>query len=491
MKFFITIIFAWLLCFETLHASDLSIMNEGTSHAFFSLNNRPVITAACSAPFLFFADSTVFDLKQWVDQQKILGILHVTIPISLNWQNIEAFVVAHGGKPEDCIFPYIETQHMSRKFDLTRFNLRWWKRLRENCSYLADNGFIIQLVLWDGRQLSLPQELSWDGHFFNPANNIDTVTKALDNEHCIDIYHACADQKTELIKLQERLFRKVLESTFDVGSVYYNLCYQLSENQGYWEKTVIWIDEMYDSMRNTWRGLGASRQFIIGLDAGGMSEYQQDWIFDNNRLNIMINSNSTDFNQLSRWRKLYMKPYCSTPMQQQYQTEYETIPLNELDKTRNLLWYNSFIMNPFSVLYINGLKMQSESNLHKEPTVKQFVTNVSNWNLFWSKVEGYGQFDFQGKISSRQYKSKLIQSSQNEAILYLSSGIDSNDKIYKEERINVERTLLDDGDYIAQIWDPVVGIIDLQDVSLIQGAFHLDMPGFSGGLAVHLVRDKK
>ena len=495
MKFIFSILIIFLFYNTSLQAADLTIMDEGTPHAYLSLDNKPVLAISCSMPYLFFADSTVFNFKQWVKQQKQLGITHVTIPIPLNWQNIESYTIAHGGKVEKCIFPYYETQRLSRKFDLSRFNSLWWMRLRHYCQYLSEQGFIIQIELWDGRQLNRPQsaekqEISWNGNFFNPINNTDSFTINLDNERCTEVYHSYFDDNLRLASLQEHLFKKVLESTFDIGTVYYDLCYQIAENQGDWEKTKVWIDESVDAMRSVWRRLNTARQFIIGIDAGKLSEYQQSWIFDNKKLNVMINSDIDVQSQVLHWKKLYLKPYCSTFLTEN-KTESTNVELADSYQFRNTLWYNSFILNQLTWINSTTTTFDLNENWLSLPANKQYITDLNHWQTFWNQFVNYTELDFQGRISAQKSKIKLVQSSVNESALFLSAGINNADKIIKAERISIDKTLLENGSYTAEFWDPLLGIIDNQDVTVNQGEFKLNVPEYNGCIAVRLFKQKQ
>lgn len=495
MKFIIKILAIVLFCTSTAHASDLSIMLEGTPRAYLSLNNQPVMAVSCSAPFLFYADSTTFNIKQWAAYQKSIGVTHVTASIPLNWHNIEAFVVENGGKAENCIFPFNETAKNSRKFDLSRFNPRWWNRFRTYCKYLSDNGFIIQLTLWDGRQLSLPQsdsplEYNWDGNFFNPNNNTDTVTKYLNNERCTEIYHSYFDDKLELASLQERLFRKVIETTYDIGTVYYNLAYQVSENQGNWQKTNSWIDEMIESIRKAWRGYNASRQLIIGIDAGGFSEYQQDWIFDNAKFNILINSDIDEYEQISRWRKLYKKAYCATQLSSLLSPKHLW---NNDDNTHisSLLWYNSFLLNQIVNINTGALDYKELNASLPDKSISQLIETIQYWQKFWLSVEVYWELENQGKVNSKQYKTKFIQSSNNEAVIFLTSDIKKAEKIFNEEQIGIENCLLTDGFYTVMYFDTSSKTTSQQEIKSIQGSFQLDIPECTGGLGILIKRKQK
>jgi len=73
-----------------------------------------------------------------------------------------------------------------RAFDLTRFNPAYWERFRQQLAYLQKKGIIVHLLMWNGWQLRTADSHSsptapydWEGHFFNPANNVNAFTDHL------------------------------------------------------------------------------------------------------------------------------------------------------------------------------------------------------------------------------------------------------------------------------------------------------------------------
>ncbi|MBD3242561.1 MAG: hypothetical protein GF331_18370 [Chitinivibrionales bacterium] len=67
----------------------------------------------------------------------------------------------------------------SGRFDLSRFNDDYWRRLRHFVSECARRDIIVHLEVWDRPGLSAWNETRWPAHPFNPDNNVNYGTAVI------------------------------------------------------------------------------------------------------------------------------------------------------------------------------------------------------------------------------------------------------------------------------------------------------------------------
>lgn len=97
------------------------------------------------------------------DYKRFLDILSGS---GLNYTRIFGIVPWFGG-----IMPW----HRERdgRYDLMRFNERYWERLVDYIKYANDKGIIVHFSLFD--RCGMTDSDGWPGHPFNPENNINGV----------------------------------------------------------------------------------------------------------------------------------------------------------------------------------------------------------------------------------------------------------------------------------------------------------------------------
>ena len=142
-------------------------------------------------------------------------------------------------------------ESLSRQFDLSKFDERYWTRFREQCVYLQSKGIIIDLLMWNGWRLSNYNEevaaQDWDGHFFNPINNInactDILSTASNKTQRLKIYRSVSDGNERLLAIQKAYFEKIIEVKHDLDNIYYELVHEIAINYEDWDKTSSWIEE--------------------------------------------------------------------------------------------------------------------------------------------------------------------------------------------------------------------------------------------------------
>ena len=241
-----------LLCVTVVHAgTGIQLQKVGTDAAYFTHNGQPLLSFGGMSDWVFYLNEDAHDYWQWADWAAAHGMNHARAYPPLSYKMIEYVTAENGGAVANALFPYEETSPGSRQFDLTRFDAAYWTQFRNQLLYFQSKGIIVHLLMWNGWQLRAPDttsgwkgEVNWPGHFFNPANNVNAGTDHLGGDigNRYRLYHAVSENRTALLNAQKAYFRKLIDETYDLDNVYYDLVHEMAEHYTDWTKTKRWIE---------------------------------------------------------------------------------------------------------------------------------------------------------------------------------------------------------------------------------------------------------
>ncbi|HEX2909065.1 MAG TPA: cohesin domain-containing protein, partial [Phototrophicaceae bacterium] len=409
----------------------------------------------------------------------------------LSWRHIEDSAKINGGSVSNVLFPYEETSPGSRQFDLTRFNAAWWTRFRQQLEYLQSKGIIVHLLLWNGWQLR-DNSIDWPGHFFNPANNVNPFTDSLGGalSNRLTIYHSVANGNTQLVEAQRAWYRKMIETTHDLDNVYFDLIHELYEHYTDWNKTRPWIEDMANTVRIRWQQLEPTRPIILGMDTGGLDAATRDWIFTRPYFDLLIYGKEHTVSNAVNWRKQYKKPYIPQETWDENTVKYSYRSPDQRIHLRKYLW--KFTMAKAQQLDIYTFYVGFGQNL---PGYEHNY-NPNGWNpfendapflrQFWNKVADYPNLWFNGTVNSGPGSVKMVLSSNQEALVYLSSPVGQQNVNYNAQSAQLSGLALSNGSYTAEIVKPDKGVLSTQAVAVSNGQASLNLPAFTDDLAVRL-----
>lgn len=484
-------------------AKGLEIEKAGTELAYFTHNGTPLLSFGGLSDFIFYAAEDAYDYQLWADWAAAHGMNHVRAYPPLSWKYIVTFAQDNGGSLKNVLFPYEEVNPGSRQFDLTKFDKAYWARFRRQCEYLQSKGIILHLLMWNGWQLRASDTpgrdqdqagINWDGHFFNPANNVNAFTDHLggDLKNRFAIYHSVADGQTGLAEAQKAWFQKLVEMTADLDNVYYDLVHELAEHQGDWPKTQRWIAAMATTIRTRYRALQPDRHPLLGMDAGGLKPPQRDWIFRRPYFDLLIYGKAHKVTNAKRWRRKYKKPYVPQESWDDNGVKYSSIHPEQRVHTRKYMWKLLMAKCQQLDLYMKKRPDPSFKNLPKYPHNydprgrNPFEKDAVVLRAFWDRLIDYPNLAFQGRVVSGPGRHKLVLSSAKEAVIYLSSGTGQRGVKFPAALLKADQLALEDGAYTADIVKPDSGILDSRSVQVPAGQVSIPLPAFTDDIAVHL-----
>ncbi len=160
------------------------------------------------------------------------------------------------------------------KFDLTKFNPDYFKRLRERVEKAAKRGIYVSVMLFEGHCLQFSQE-GWGFHPFHPDNNINGI-----NGNRLDYYTL---KNPGVLNLQRAYIRKVIETVGDLDNVLYEISNEAGRYSTDWQYELIRFVKEMESKRGKVHPVGMTFQY--GGDQSGSNENlfnsPADWISPN------------------------------------------------------------------------------------------------------------------------------------------------------------------------------------------------------------------
>jgi hypothetical protein len=476
----------------------LKIENKGTEKAYFSKNGKPLLSFGGGAgDGMFWLNEDAFDYKKWADWEYKFGMNHSRDYPPLTWMGIEKLTKENGGELANCLFPYELTKKNNRKFDLTKFDETYWKQFREKLEYLQKRGIVVHLLMWNGWNTNphYPKELKFDSHFFNPNTNVNEFTKDLDWK---SLYYSVADGNKQLVEAQKAWFNKLIEQSYDLDNVYYDLVHEMGDlvTRGLdWEKAKLWVEEMAKTVRKSWKKLNPDREIILGMDGGVEHENRNfdrfsSWLYTREYFDVVIWGKNHSRGKAVKFRKKYKKPYIGQESWDDNGQKYRYREARQAVAMRKYYW--KFMMckcqqmdmyhKPLAKNF-EGFPINYDPNGHSK-----FEDYAKNLRIFWNSIVDYPKLWFEGKITGSKAKHKFVLSSGKEAIAYLSSGTGEQNVKYRVQNIEIKKMGLNDGFYNQIIYYPETGKEIQSEVEVKGGKLVCELPKFVDDIVVHLVR---
>ncbi len=160
------------------------------------------------------------------------------------------------------------------RFDLERFNERYFERLREACLLFRESGIFVHLQLWQ----AVTWKKSWDRCYYNPGRN---VNPELSRHAGPDEFVISPERDLRLIAHQRAWVRRILDATGDLGNVFYDVMNEIGNGTGMHPG---WIEAMLDEFDSWERETGL--EVLVGLNDEGRDRQETGWSLSNPRLDV-------------------------------------------------------------------------------------------------------------------------------------------------------------------------------------------------------------
>ncbi len=514
------VVFSLFLILQTtrLWSQPLQLENEGTDSVYFSYQGKPLLSFGGMSDFIFYAAEDAFDYRLWCTWQKASGMNHARAYLPGSWTYVEKFAKENNGDIANVLFPYKETTPGSRQFDLTQFDDRYWSRFRKQCEALAENDIILDLLMWNGWQLSNWSEevaaQDWNGHFFNPENNVNHCTDFLstikDPEARLQFYHTADNGNEELLQIQRRYYEKIIEVTHDFDNIYYELVHEIAINYSDWAKTSHWLEEMAKTVRRKWKEYNPDREIILSTDGGHLAGYpfnqgggfpqrgsEMDWVYSNPLFNIIVDGNHHHAINMRQWVEHYRKPVVAQESRDDSgQTWTYRIPESH-NHLRKYVWKMMMskcqqidIYTKPQPYFLPMEELAGPTNNYDPNGWNAFEKDAPRLREFFESLIDYALLRHQGYFWISTVGHNLVLSSKKEIVAYISSptGLEDMDYGPRGAHVFLYDLPFPDGQYEAKFFDPKKGPAGWRTIEIKGGVTKFRTPQFIDDFAVHILR---
>ncbi len=169
------------------------------------------------------------------------------------------------------------------KFDVTKFNPEYFKRLRTRVKAAGDRDIYVAVMLFQGFSLSKTRGdkrkgNAWHGHPFHPLNNVNGIDGNPSHDDTGHESHQLAIP--EITALQEAFVRETIDTVGDLDNVLWEICNESPGRSAEWQYHMIRVIKRYES--------GRPIQHLVGMTGSPMRleallASPADWISPNTR----------------------------------------------------------------------------------------------------------------------------------------------------------------------------------------------------------------
>lgn len=478
----------------------LALAREGSQKVHFTYGDKPLLSVGGGAgDGMFWLGEDAFDYKKWADWEAKFGMNHSRDYLPLSWMTVVHATRQNGGDTSKALFPFKKVDNQKMQFDLTQFDEAYWKRFRQQCEYLNRKGIIIHLLMWNGWQTNprYPDALSWEGHFFNPKNNVNAFTDNLVTWQ--RLYYPVVEGNNELLEVQKRWFEKIIETTYDLGNVYYDLIHEFGDLVDHLdlEKGKTWVEYMATAVHRKWIELGAQRQLILGMDAGkdNTSPIEGEfptWVFSQPYFNILVWGKNHTHENIIGLREKYNKPYIGQEIWDDNRRKYSIRRPQDSTHIRKYFW--KMVMLKCQQLDIyhkdigkNGDKLPGYPLNYDPNGVNAFEKHMPILRKFWNTLTDYPDL-WPVEIKNNRDGIRIVSASANELVVYLSSATGNENIKYEAQRIKLSGLPVKNGKYKMTFWKPdaVNEGTDVSETQISDGKTNIDIPEFTDDFVIHV-----
>jgi hypothetical protein len=164
------------------------------------------------------------------------------------------------------------------KFDLTRFDDAYFRRLRERVAKAGERGMYVSVMLFEGWELQFTDV--WKSHPFRGPNNIngldpDPAGRGL-------LYNQLRDDAAgrRTLELQEAYVRKVIDTVNDLDNVLYELANEAGPYSVPWQYHLIDLIHAYEKTKPKQHPVGITFMYRGGTNKL-LTDSPADWISPN------------------------------------------------------------------------------------------------------------------------------------------------------------------------------------------------------------------
>lgn len=172
------------------------------------------------------------------------------------------------------------------RFDLTKFNEAYFKRLRSRVIEAGPRGMYVAIMLFNGWSLERAKGASafsaqnnpWAGHPFNRDNNSNGIDGDPNGDGKGDEIHTL--RVPEITAMQEAYVRKVIDTVNDLDNILFEISNESPSNSQDWQYHMINYIKRYEASRPKQHPVGMTVEYPNGSNEDLFTS-PADWISPN------------------------------------------------------------------------------------------------------------------------------------------------------------------------------------------------------------------
>ena len=163
------------------------------------------------------------------------------------------------------------------KFDLTKFDPEYFKRLRSRVEAAGRRGIYVSIMLFEGWGLQFSPG-AWENHPFHPDNNVNGIDGDVNGDGKGVEVHELASEK--VTARQEAYVRKVVDTVNDLDNVLYEVSNENHPPSTRWQYHIIRYVHDYERRKPKQHPVGMTFQYRAGSNRT-LFDSPADWISPN------------------------------------------------------------------------------------------------------------------------------------------------------------------------------------------------------------------
>lgn len=169
------------------------------------------------------------------------------------------------------------------KFDLSRYDETFFKRLRERVMQAGERGIYAAVMFFEGWNVKcvskLPQSDPWPSHPFNAANNVNGVNGVNGDPNGDGVADVYSIESPQVLEFQKAYMRQVIDTVNNLDNVLFEIINEVENTERGFQWSYHMVDFVHDYERTK------PKQHPVGMTAEGGSQHNPilfasnaDWI---------------------------------------------------------------------------------------------------------------------------------------------------------------------------------------------------------------------
>lgn len=183
---------------------------------YFMFRNRPCILVTSGEHYGALINNA-FDYDKYLETLHKDKLNNTRVFMGAYFESCNAFNIVDNTLaplPENYLSPWMRSEHDKNKFDLTKWNPAYFKRLRRLLQKASKLNIIVELTLF----CPMYDDSQWNISPMNIRNNVNNVG----NVHRTKVY--ALDGEEALLQVQETFVRKIVSEVRGFDNLYFEIC---------------------------------------------------------------------------------------------------------------------------------------------------------------------------------------------------------------------------------------------------------------------------